>query len=560
MFRQVSPKGIAMVVAVVAIAGTHSIRAAGNAGSLQGVVKNSSGAPVSGAFVKVINAERRLTFMAVSQAQGRYTLSNLPPGQYTVQGIGNGLQSEPSAPADVADGRAAAVDVSLTAPQAMMKPKGKSPEMSSEETGGAPPPPLPEGAGKSIVETRCVSCHNAQRTAGQHFNRERWQATIESMRVYLRGTTDSPDLTDPEAQVLLDYVAKNFAPVDGGDSGSRRVRPPADPNLHLPRIPLQGAAAKYIVVEYELENRNARPHDITADSKGIAWIGEGNHGYIGRFDPSTFTYTRIPVPPAQYKDFRLNAIQIAPQDQIWVVDGGPNRRWIQFDTKTREFNVFEAPKPKMGIPSGNTFRVLPDGSVWLSANTTNQILRLDPATKKYTAYDVPAGVKAGVSARPYGMAVSGDGKLWFAENMFDIVGRLDPATGKIDEFPVPAKDSSPRRMGTDAQGNVWLGLYGANKLVKIDYRTTKMFPYTLPTENSGPYSVSVDLKHNLVWVSEQWSDKLARFDPKTETFVEFPLPRPDSDVRRIEVDQSNPNRVWWSGSGSDRLGYVEVIN
>jgi hypothetical protein len=30
-------------------------------------------------------------------------------------------------------------------------------------------------------------------------------------------------------------------------------------------------------------------------------------------------------------------------------------------------------------------------------------------------------------------------------------------------------------------------------------------------------------KHNLIWVSLQHVDKIARFDPKTETWVEFPL-------------------------------------
>ena len=41
------------------------------------------------------------------------------------------------------------------------------------------------------------------------------------------------------------------------------------------------------------------------------------------------------------------------------------------------------------------------------------------------------------------------------------------------------------------------------------------------------------------------------------TFVEFPLPGRASAVKRIAVDPSNPNRVWWCGS--NRAGYVEVI-
>ena len=88
--------------------------------------------------------------------------------------------------------------------------------------------------------------------------------------------------------------------------------------------------------------------------------------------------------------------------------------------------------------------------------------------------------------------------------------------------------------------------------------TTKMTMFPLKTENSGPYSVSTDLKNNLIWTSQQWVDQLARLDPSTGAVVEYVLPRPDSDVRRIEVDPNNPNRIWWAGSASDRIGYIET--
>ena len=103
------------------------------------------------------------------------------------------------------------------------------------------------------------------------------------------------------------------------------------------------------------------------------------------------------------------------------------------------------------------------------------------------------------------------------------------------------------------------GYHGAGKILKIDYKTNKMSVYTPPTADSGTYAVSVDMKHNLVRIAQQQADKIARFDPKTETFVEFPLPSAEEDHRRIEVDQNNPNRVWWSGDTSNRMGYIEVL-
>jgi len=42
--------------------------------------------------------------------------------------------------------------------------------------------------------------------------------------------------------------------------------------------------------------------------------------------------------------------------------------------------------------------------------------------------------------------------------------------------------------------------------------------------------------------------------------VEFPLPDSESDPRRLEIDPNNPNRVWWSGNLSGRMGFVEVLS
>ena len=69
-----------------------------------------------------------------------------------------------------------------------------------------------------------------------------------------------------------------------------------------------------------------------------------------------------------------------------------------------------------------------------------------------------------------------------------------------------------------------------------------------------------DPKHKVIWLTEQTADKIARFDPKTETWTEFSLPIAESDARRIELDPSNPNRIWWSGDTSSHLGYIEVLD
>ena len=71
---------------------------------------------------------------------------------------------------------------------------------------------------------------------------------------------------------MVDYLAKNFS----------NTTPKADPNGRLSRTLLQGAAAKYIAVDFEVANPDAALHDVTVDPRGIAWVNELNQYKLGR--------------------------------------------------------------------------------------------------------------------------------------------------------------------------------------------------------------------------------------------------------------------------------------
>ena len=241
-----------------------------------------------------------------------------------------------------------------------------------------------------------------------------------------------------------------------------------------------------------------------------------------------------------------------------MAEVGANRRWLQFDTRNAEFTSYPVPPDFKGSIRGNTMRVDPNGKmVW--STSRNRIVGLNLQTRKFVAYDMPYWLETKKRAGGYGLDVAGDGNVWFVEREANRVGRLDPVTGKIDEFPTPGNDI-PRRMGADWNGDIWVAYHRTGKLVKIDHKTAEMTYYQPPTENPGAYHVVADPKHKVIWMVEQGADKIARFDPKTETWTEYSLPIIESDARRIEIDPSNPNRIWWAGDTSSHLGYIEVLD
>jgi len=547
-----------MRIALLA-AGMAAVSLPAFAGSLQGVVKDGKGEPVTGAFVKASNPERRLVFMVVSQAQGKYNIDNLPAGKWSVQGVGGDYQSEMSAPADLAAKGSSTVDVQLTQQRAADLPHawpGRPPGQGGgeAESAGGRKVELPDGEGKRIALTKCSLCHDAERIATTRASAQRWKDIIEEMRAYMQGSSQAKDLTEAEDKALTAYVLENFA----GNKAGRQPPPKPDANSRLPRTLQTGEAAKYMTVEFTLPDPEVEPHEVAADLQGNAWVTQRTGGRLGRFDRAAMTYKEVDPPKAASKN-RLNGIVRAPDGNLWFLDGGPNRRWLTYQPKTNEFNVFPLPKLKTGAASGNTMRVHPNGTIWLNSISANQVISLDPKTKDFKVYDVPSGVKAGKTANPYGMAIDGAGNVWSVENNMNKMLRINPNTGKMDEFDIPLANAVPRKAGMDSEGNVWVGLHGAGKLMKVDYKTTKMTIFDPPTQDAGVYSVQGDPTSKFVWFAEQQADKIARFDPQTKTFLEFPLPTAEEDHRRIEIDPINPSRIWWSGDTSGRMGYVEYM-
>ena len=74
----------------------------------------------------------------------------------------------------------------------------------------------------------------------------------------------------------------------------------------------------------------------------------------------------------------------------------------------------------------------------------------------------------------------------------------------------------------------------------------------------GPYSAVVD-KHHRVWVQMLNGDRLARFDPGTETFVEFQLPTRGTQMRDLRIDDStDPPTVSTAYGGTSKIMRMQM--
>jgi streptogramin lyase/mono/diheme cytochrome c family protein len=513
-------------------------------GVLEGVVKDASGKPVVGAFVRLKNAEKRLGFMVISQDGGGFSAKGLPPGNYEIQSIGGDFQSKLSGPVAVTENAPGKVELALTDKRGPdltpAWPRRLAPEVAETMT-------LPAGAGKELAETRCNSCHSQGNWAGRGATRESWHETVKEMQNFIK-EAGMPPLTHDEEVTLIEYFAQHWAP-----------KPPPDPNSRLPHQLMQGEARKYRVVQFDLPNPRVEPHDVAVDPWGIAWSNQRLGGVLSRFDAANLSYTEISPPLTTAPKARPGNLQISKDGIMWVPD--PNeKRWIRYDIKEQKWASIPFPSDFLGRANSNSLALSPDGSVWGAG--PGALRRYDPATDKWTQFTTPTWNKTKKNPGGYGISIDAEGRGWMALQRTGVMARADIKTGEVDELKLPGQGTLfPRRMATDNNGDPWVALWQAGKLVHINYKTAEMTAYEPPTPMNGAYAITMDRKNGYVWVTLHRVDKIARFNPKTKEWLELPLPQAETDVRRIEIDPTNPNRVFWSGVAHNaRIGFVELLN
>src|SRR5262245_52579616 len=340
---------LAGIAATAMLFAAGAVAAADN-GAVQGVVNDASGQPIAGAFVKLKNDAKRLTFMVVSGERGQFSAKDLPPGQYRVQGVAGGHQSEWFSNVNVAAGGAAKVGLSINKERGPMLPPAW-PQRIPQAQATTVALELPEGDGKALVAEKCNSCHDLRRTVVKRSNRDHWEHTVNRMRTRM-SVLSIPDLTEQEYAKIVDYLVANFPEVQ-----------PYDANSRLPTALQTGKAVHYRAVTYDLVNTHAEPHDVAADPKGNAWVSE-RAGKLGRFNPNTLEFAEFETPPGPAAKDRqsLGNPQIDSKGILWVADG-PNNRWLSYDTANGRFLAF-AWTGRKGAAGGNSMALHPDGTVW----------------------------------------------------------------------------------------------------------------------------------------------------------------------------------------------------
>jgi len=72
--------------------------------------------------------------------------------------------------------------------------------------GQGPAPESPTAGGEELLEARCTKCHGLEQVQAEGRTLDEWEEEVEHMREL------GAELTDAEAQTLVEYLAETYGP------------------------------------------------------------------------------------------------------------------------------------------------------------------------------------------------------------------------------------------------------------------------------------------------------------------------------------------------------------
>jgi|SoiMethySBSTD1v2_1073268.scaffolds.fasta_scaffold44007_3 virginiamycin B lyase len=203
------------------------------------------------------------------------------------------------------------------------------------------------------------------------------------------------------------------------------------------------------------------------------------------------------------------------------------------------------------------------GNVWVTdRNVPNRLARLDPRTGEWKDWPMPHP-----DGETHGLTIDRAGTVWVPGRIgkrkdkdgIQLVA-FDPKTEKFEQFPVDPEHTVKGRIQShtpvvDGQGNVWVTLIGGDRFYKWNRQTRKIEIFETASRPSAPYGIDIDSKGNIWMALFRGDPRVAKYDPATGNYIEYPALTRTGRLRRVSVDMED--RAWYGIHDRGVLGYID---
>jgi streptogramin lyase len=254
-------------------------------------------------------------------------------------------------------------------------------------------------------------------------------------------------------------------------------------------------------------------------------------------------------------------VQVDPDGNLWAAFNRAEGEGVgKFDASKQTWTVYKPPPGVTCLHSGFIPQPRPGmstmwtgGAALANGKPVTALCRFDYRTGKVDAFPLFEGGPAGphisyqLERDSKDVAYALDfGAPWGSPDLSHYVVRLDPATGATKWFPTPTRLSFPRRGAMDDRDRYWFAEFWADNIAVFDTRAETFQEFPVGIKYLAPYFAQPD-RNGDVWVSNNTSDRLIRFNARTKEMTLYLMPE-YYDSRKVAVDYSTGRLVIWLGS------------
>ena len=361
------------------------------------------------------------------------------------------------------------------------------------------------------------------------------------------------------------------------------------------------------VKEYRIPTECTQPLAIKADPDGNIWFAQTNTGNLAKFNPTTETFTEFPneLWPEKARSM-IWGMDYGPDGSLWYTDENFDTVW-KFSISDEKYDVISYPKTE--TPEGQADS-LPQKIEFVGSHvvvndfTGNKLTFFDPSQAadrdELTYLSVPSPVENSFTGD---FAVDSEDNVWYTNWAFQQGGVLikfdhpkyleenakNPeeilSLGDFTQaFTLPGTMSTPNGLAYGNDGNLWIAETSSSNFYKFDTNTEEFSTFITsdphPTTYGNatgmvkapvtrPYWIANDDNGNLVF-NQQTANRLAIFEPISETLTEYLIPsknpdwadceRPSADCGLAQVFgfTANGDKIWFTEWVENNIGYVDT--
>jgi len=325
------------------------------------------------------------------------------------------------------------------------------------------------------------------------------------------------------------------------------------------------AKSNAYVKEYKIPTDCTQPLAITTDPHGNVWFAETNTGNIAKFDSITGTFTEYenPIWPENARSM-MWGMDYSSDGSIWYTDEAFDSIW-KFSIQDENYQRLNYPAEGESLPQ----RLQVEGSqVIVNDFSGNKITFFDAAQSggEFAYLSLPSPVPDSVTG---GFAIDSNDNLWYTNWVFrqdgvlvrfaqgDYFASLSnseealPLSDFLQVFKLPPGLNTPNGAAVDSDGKIWLAETSSSYFFRFDPQTESFTKYVtsdptistygnasglIKTPVTRPYWINLDENGRLVF-NEQTANRIAIFDPKTETLTEYVVPSKNPGWADCELEE-----------------------